>query len=118
MDPQEPKANKKFGKWLSNLLPKLIFIVLVFAFGIWVGQNVALPFGSSETPVIRILNKNTPNNVQVDFAPFWDVWDRVTADYLERTKLDPQKLIYGAISGLVKSVGDPYTVFLDPDENK
>src|SRR3990167_4264904 len=118
MNEEETQPKRHFYRFLSSLLPKVIFVLVIFAFGIWVGQNVALPFGSGETPVIRILNKNTPKSVQVDFAPFWDVWDRVTADYLERTKLDPQKLIYGAISGLVKSVGDPYTVFLDPDENK
>ena len=30
MNPQEPKANNNFGKWLSNLLPKFIFVILVF----------------------------------------------------------------------------------------
>ncbi|OGY27892.1 MAG: hypothetical protein A2Z42_02320 [Candidatus Woykebacteria bacterium RBG_19FT_COMBO_43_10] len=118
MNPQEPKANKNFGKWLSNLLPKFIFIILVFTFGIWVGQNVALPFGENKAPLFNILNKKTPGEVQVDFAPFWDVWGKITTEYLERSKLDPQQLLYGAMSGLVDAVGDPYTVFLDPEQNK
>ena len=54
MNPQEPKANKNFGKWLSNLLPKFIFIILVFTFGIWVGQNVALPFGENKAPLLNM----------------------------------------------------------------
>ena len=37
---------------------------------------------------------------------------------MERNKLDPQQLLYGAMSGLVDAVGDPYTVFLDPEQNK
>src|SRR4030066_2382052 len=118
MNPQEPKANKNFGKWLSNLLPKIIFIVLVFAFGIWVGQNLALPFGENKNTPFSLLNKDKPSEVQVDFAPFWDVWGKITTEYLERSKLDPQQLLYGAMSGLVDAVGDPYTVFLVPEQNK
>ncbi|MCH7541527.1 S41 family peptidase [Patescibacteria group bacterium] len=117
MDPQEPRPRKNLGKWVSKLLPKLILIILVFAFGIWIGQNVALPFGENKAPAFGILNKNTPKEIQVDFAPFWDVWGKITTEYLEKNKLDPQQLVYGAISGLVDAVGDPYTVFLNPEQN-
>jgi len=110
--------NRKFKDTFSNLFPKIIFVVLVFAFGVWIGQNVTLPFGSQNAPLFRISNKSTPKEIQVDFAPFWDVWERVTSGYLDRTKLDPKKLLYGAISGMVGAVGDPYTVFLDPTENE
>lgn len=108
----KPKIN------FSTLAPRIVFVILVFAFGVWVGQNVALPFGKQNEPVFRILNKNAPLGVQVDFAPFWNVWDEITANYLERSKLDPKQLLYGAISGMVEAVGDPYTVFLNPEENR
>jgi len=108
----KPKIN------FSVLVPKVIFVILVFIFGIWVGQNVALPFGKQRAPIFRVLNQGAPREIQTDFAPFWDVWGRITADYLERAKLDPQKLLYGAISGMVRAVGDPYTVFLSPEENQ
>jgi len=110
--PKKPKIN------LKDVFAKLVFIVIIFAFGVWVGQNVLLPFGSGQTPIIKVLNKEAPNEIQVDFAPLWLVWDKLTTDYLERNKLDPQELLYGAISGLVKAVGDPYTVFLDPESNR
>jgi carboxyl-terminal processing protease len=120
MENKQPDSNKnkQFKDIFSNLFPKIIFVVLVFAFGVWIGQNVTLPFGNQNGPLFRISNKNTPKEIQVDFAPFWDVWERVTAGYLDRTKLDPKKLLYGAISGMVGAVGDPYTVFLDPTENE
>jgi len=118
MDEQETSQINKPKIDLSLLVPKIIFVVLVFASGVWLGQNVALPFGQPKSPLFRILNKNTPREIQVDFAPFWDVWSEVTTNYLERAKLDPQKLLYGAISGMVGAVGDPYTVFLDPGENR
>uniref|UniRef100_A0A831YZK5 S41 family peptidase n=1 Tax=candidate division WWE3 bacterium TaxID=2053526 RepID=A0A831YZK5_UNCKA len=52
----------------------------------------------------------------VDFSLLWDVLDRINADFLFRP-VDGTKLLYGAISGLVKALGDPYTAFLDPTEN-
>ena len=118
MEAENKEQKNIIEKLFSSVLPKAIFVILVFAFGIWVGQNVALPFGTDRGPIFRILNKEAKNEIQVDFAPFWETWDKVTTDYLERTKLDPQKLLYGAISGMVDAIGDPYTVFLDPEQNR
>ncbi|MDO8503432.1 MAG: S41 family peptidase [bacterium] len=54
----------------------------------------------------------------VDFALFWQVWDKLGAEYFDKTKLNSEKMVYGAIEGMVAAVGDPYTVFLPPDEQK
>ncbi|MBU0650157.1 S41 family peptidase, partial [Patescibacteria group bacterium] len=39
------------------------------------------------------------------------------ADYLNRP-VDPQQMLYGAIGGMVESLGDPYTSFLPPPVNE
>ena len=114
----EMSYKNKRGFNIKDILAKIVFILVVFAFGIWVGQSVSLPFNQDSPLSIKLSNNQTPEEIKVDFAPFWDVWSRITADYLERNKIDPQKLLYGAISGMVKAVGDPYTVFLDPENNK
>lgn len=108
----------KPSRGFKDFFTKLVLIVLIFALGVWVGQNVALPFGQNNAPIFSISNKETPEEIQVDFDPFWQVWGKITTDYLERNKLDPKKLLYGAISGMVDAIGDPYTVFLDPEENR
>jgi carboxyl-terminal processing protease len=54
----------------------------------------------------------------VDFSLFWRIWDIVDQSYYDKTKISPQKMVYGAISGMVSSLGDPYTSFLPPEENK
>src|SRR3989338_3853852 len=38
--------------------------------------------------------------------------------YVDEDKLDTKKLLYGAIQGMVDSIGDPYTVFFEPPESK
>lgn len=53
----------------------------------------------------------------VDFGLFWDTWEKVEQKYVDRGKIDPQKMFYGSIKGMVASVEDPYTFFLTPEEN-
>jgi carboxyl-terminal processing protease len=67
-------------------------------------------------PQVKFVNK-APSTQVVDFSLFWDAWDQVSQDYLNRP-VDPKKMMYGAVKGMVESLGDPYTSFLDPDVNK
>jgi len=53
-----------------------------------------------------------------DLSLFWLVWGELEEKYLDRQAIDQQKMINGAISGMVSSLGDPYTVFLPPKDNK
>jgi len=54
---------------------------------------------------------------QKDLSLFWDVWTLVEKKYpFEEPNQDIK--IFGAISGLVASYGDDYTVFLPPKENQ
>lgn len=107
-------VKKKFGS--------LVLLTAFFAIGVFVGQNYEFPLqtnkdlGSQRLP-LTVINKDKPDGINADFSLFWDAWNRVTASYLERDKIDPQKLVYGAISGLVSSLEDPYTVFLNPEQN-
>ena len=55
---------------------------------------------------------------EVDLSLFWDVWQRLEENYLDEGALDQEKMIHGAIKGITQSLGDSYTVFLEPSENK
>lgn len=71
------------------------------------------------TPEKRIIvNQEAPPTVSVDFSLFWDVWARLNQYYIDPAALDAQKMLYGAITGMVSSLGDPYTAFLPPKENE
>lgn len=66
--------------------------------------------------------RNTTSSDQkvkdIDFSLFWETWDRVERKFIDKKKIDPQKMFYGSIKGLVNSLDDPYTFFLTPEENK
>ena len=53
---------------------------------------------------------------EVDLDLFWNVWDMVEANYVNIDEVDTQDEIYGAISGMVESLNDPYSVFMNPEE--
>lgn len=46
-----------------------------------------------------------------------DVWRRINERYYEKDGINEDELIYGAIEGLVESLGDPYTNFSPPTES-
>lgn len=67
-------------------------------------------------PSLEIVNKN-PYPDEIDFARFWEVWDLVRTKHLDRP-FNPEEMVHGAISGMVNSLGDPYTSFLPPEYNE
>lgn len=55
---------------------------------------------------------------QLRFRVFWETWRIVERDFYDRGQIDHQKLIYGAIKGMVDAVGDPYTVYQTPSQRE
>ncbi len=55
---------------------------------------------------------------EIDFSLFWEAWNRLEEKFVDKDKFDTQEMIYGAVSGMVKSLEDPYTVFLNPGETE
>lgn len=96
----------------------LSFIILVGGTGYYLGERkVSLSVSSVDKRVV--VNTEIPATTgNIDFALFWDVWNKLTRYYIEPKTIDVQKLVHGAISGMVSAVGDPYTSFFPPKENK
>jgi carboxyl-terminal processing protease len=67
----------------------------------------------------RDLFKNVEENKpeKIDFEIFWNVWDRVSKKHINNGDLDSEAMVYGAIRGMVKAIGDPYTNYMDPEES-
>lgn len=104
-------------------LKKIVFVGLLLFLCGFLGYNlgkreVSVSWQNFQ-PKIAIENKEPPSSLGVtDFSLFWDVWDRTLRSYYDKTVIDSDKLLYGAISGMLQSLGDPYTVFLTPQQNK
>jgi len=93
--------NTKLKKFLTSFF--LVFTILTsFGLGIY--------FGKTQCQICP------PQ--EIDFSLFWEVYHKLQEKFVDKGKFDVQKMIYGAISGMVKSLGDPYTVFFPPEETK
>lgn len=104
---------------LKNLRKSLlIFLVIVISFA---GGYLVATKGyraSVEGNNVTISREIPQDKQDLDFALFWRVWDTLENSYFDKSKLDSREMVYGAIRGMVSAVGDPYTVFLPPSENK
>ncbi|MBU2635271.1 S41 family peptidase [Patescibacteria group bacterium] len=90
-----------------SLFKKIVLIVVVFAIfgvGFLVGRNT-------------VVCKFCPPE-DLDFSLFWEAWHKIQQEYVNPGDIDIQELIYGSISGMVESIGDPYTIFFNPRDTK
>jgi carboxyl-terminal processing protease len=105
-------------KKITDILFILSFFVLIFAAGYKLGEYHANQ-KKIERPTYNIINiENKAAEKNLDFSLFWDTWEKVEQKFIDKKKLDPKKMFYGAIKGMVSSLDDPYTFFLTPEENK
>src|SRR5574344_1899816 len=105
----------------SNL--KLIIYVLIFFLALFLIFMAGTYFGYSNRPYIErvtgITGKEAEAETTADFAPFWKAWNILKEKSIfSKTIENDQDHVWGAISGLAESFGDPYTTFLPPEENK
>lgn len=117
-----PAASKYIMPKLN--LPKVRKIILtvfagliIFGSGYFLGVK-GFSANFAKFPKVKISRTVPVNQGTLDFSLFWKVWDTLSAKYFDKTRLVPSQMVYGAISGMVSSLGDPYTVFLPPSQNK
>lgn len=105
-------ASKKFLIAAASVL----VIGAVFVSGVFFGFNNR-PAVSS---IIGLINKESdiPAEKKIDFSPFWETWKIIDDKYVSEDGPENQAKVWGAIQGLVSSLGDPYSVFLPPEETK
>jgi carboxyl-terminal processing protease len=104
------RLNNKKGPRLG-IVAVILVVLVAFGGGYALGQNkISLQGGRIE------INKGPERSA--DYNLLWNALDLLNSKYVDRGGLDQQKLLYGAVSGLLNAAGDPYTVFFDPEQAK
>ncbi len=85
---------------------------LSYQFGIFIGNENIL-----RMPPSQIVNP-LPEDQKIDFSVFWETWRKLEKNFFKKEKIDYQKMVFGAIKGLVASLEDPYTVYFTPEETQ
>ncbi len=96
-----------------------ILIVGIFLIGFLSGRFVDIPGFSGGYKSEYVITGDKQGEIKsIDFDLFWRVWNTLGASYVDASKIDEQKMFYGAIKGLVNSFDDSATIFLDPDDTE
>ncbi len=109
---------KKFNAIALSLLAGLV--IFGFGFGLGRDQRVSA-LDSAAWFSSQAVNAGLPETVlknnAIDFSLLGEIWSDVKTRYIKQDIQD-EKLFYGSLSGLVASLGDPYSVFFDPSLTK
>lgn len=110
----------------------LVIGILIVGLGSFAGGFVTghmMPFGGSafslgEPPTAVAppttspeQQSATPEDMQVLFAPFWEAWNLVHENYVDQP-VDDVALMRGAINGMMQSLGDKHSTYMDPQDYK
>ena len=99
---------------LRGLAITLLLIIGFFTLGLYLGQSQKLEI----TKVFALSNKENPEEIKADFAPFWKAWNIINEKYPGAENITDEKKVNGAISGLMASLNDPYSIFYNKEETK
>lgn len=105
---EELRAPKKAIRISLSLLGIFLFGIVLFATGYVMG------IGGPENIQQRLTDKDAPTRYKdIDFAKFWEALSVVEDNYIG--SVDYNKIVDGAISGMVGSLGDPFSVYFNKD---
>ncbi|MDP2727693.1 MAG: S41 family peptidase [Dehalococcoidia bacterium] len=92
-------------KYTLIILGLLILVSISFGGGYGVARLNALPIAPQ-------------TELQKEFKIFWEAWGITQQNFVDPKALDPQQMTRGAIKGMLDSLGDPHTGYVDPQHYK
>lgn len=105
---------KKFSVSVFHIL---LVIILAGGLGYIVGTTKINTSWKGFMPIATIEQKNPPPSQNLNMSLFYEVLDKVNRDYYDKSKINSEKVLQGAISGMLQSLDDPYTSFFPPKQN-
>ncbi|MDP6387752.1 MAG: S41 family peptidase [Candidatus Pacebacteria bacterium] len=100
---------------IFSIIVIVLLVVAAFFFGLFVGSEKE----EQVNTVAISLSNGTLMPAVIDFSPLWKSWNVINEKFVPATTTNPvtdEEKLYGTIAGLAGSLGDPYTVFLPPED--
>ncbi|WP_445670127.1 S41 family peptidase [Peribacillus sp. FSL M8-0224] len=101
---KQPKEAGKFIKIKKFTFIMGIFLVIFLTAGI---TTIALTFGDEKV-------ESLAPDKHAEFEKLYSTYDKIKDNYYE--EVDEEKLVDGAINGMIKSLDDPYSAYMDKKE--
>lgn len=116
---------KKILKKMLYFLVNITILFLVFSLGSYlaVKNDVVRRFAEENVVFLgKVLGKYEYQNGKlaqnVNFDLYWEVWDTMKRLHVNSSDFSEKKMFYGSLEGLVNSVNDPYSQFMNPQNTK
>jgi carboxyl-terminal processing protease len=96
----------------------ILVVIATFVGGFYLGQggNHSGPRQIAFSPEAVNVNVGTTTSQNIDFNLYWEVWDGLKNNFVDKNKIKDEDLFYGSLKGMAAAAGDPYTVFMDPQD--
>ena len=111
---QEEKTNLSARSFLGIGLAVLLATATFFS-GLHIGTDTKL-----EANIFSFLSREIKADDSINLDEFWRVWNLLDEKFVSSsstTNFSDEEKVRGAIAGLVKSYGDPYTMYFPPIES-
>jgi carboxyl-terminal processing protease len=89
-------------KTIFFILAQIFFFIFAFSVGFYFGK---IKYQFSPIP-------------ELDFKLLTEAYQKLKENFIDETKFTKERITYGAISGIVRSLEDPHTLFLTPQQAK
>ncbi|WP_248513718.1 S41 family peptidase, partial [Sporosarcina sp. NCCP-2222] len=93
------------------------FTLVMLIFGLVLASAAVTFFAltTGEEKVVEVVNpQNATVSERKEFKKFYDAYDEVKKNYYDN--VDEEKMIDGAINGMIESLGDPFSDYLNEQE--
>ncbi|MBI5411909.1 S41 family peptidase [Candidatus Peregrinibacteria bacterium] len=106
----------------SPSAPKYVGLLILVFFVFILGWNVGASHMRIQLEKVQKTNIYSATDSlllkNIDMDLFWDAWQILNDKYADPDSINYNKMLDGAIHGLVTSFGDPYTAYMNPKENQ
>ncbi len=113
------RENNFLNKFLKYYFV-ILLVLVVFVAGIIIGVQASKPQTAKNFTSGKVANEKVKPGFlskDVDFDLFWETWDTIRKNYVHQP-VSETEMLYGAMAGSVASLGDPHSIFFDPDTTK
>lgn len=118
--PEEKQTNTSHSSVLKNFIFGVLLLILGGAAGYRFRETRGSLSSQTQPPAqVKLTNIDQPTEFKtINFQQFWDVWKILEQNYVDPSKLQNDQMVYGAIRGMTAAIGDPYTMYLPPSDQK
>jgi carboxyl-terminal processing protease len=108
---------KELKKRILEIIAIVVLGMILIGSGAWIGWDMGRNYPKNIAVSEAMNIQPDASTTAADFTTFWAAWQDIQNDSLWIPSTTPTERMYGAISGMVASLGDPYTEFFTPADS-